>query len=88
MSKVVDVACIGVDEALLVRRDLVRAEVVGRHRESVVEMGRRRRARTRATQSFNGKEVFIHKSANGLKCTNPSPIRPIQAPNSGADRVY
>ena len=54
----VDVSRVGVDEALLVRRDLVRAEVVGRHRESVVKMGRRRRARgaTKATKAFNGEK--------------------------------
>ena len=58
MSKMVDVSRVGVDEALLVRRDLVRAEVVGRHRESVVKMGRRRRARgaTKATKAFNGEK--------------------------------
>ena len=49
MSKVVDVARVGVDEALLVRRDLVRAEVVGRHCKSVVKMGRGRAAGARAT---------------------------------------
>ena len=63
MSKVVDVARVGVDEALLVRRDVVGAEMVGRHRESVVKMGRRRRARG-ATNAFNGREVLIHKSTN------------------------
>jgi len=48
MGKVVDVARVRVHEALLLRRDLVRSEVVRWHRESIVEVGWGRRTRAGA----------------------------------------
>ena len=64
MSKVVDVACVGIDEALLLWGDLVRAEMIGRHREPIVKMGRRWPARTRAGEALNGREIIIYNSTN------------------------
>ena len=92
VGKVVDVARVRVHEALLLRRDLVRPEVVRWHRESIVEVGWWRRTRTGAAKVFKVdlsltllfnvyKQIEVHR-------TNPSPVRRIQAPSSASDQVY
>ena len=65
----VDVARVWVHEALLLRRDLVRPEVVRWHRESIVEVWWGRRTRTGAAKVFMGDLSLTLLFINGLKCT-------------------